>query len=46
MLIQRSLASTGDLTSAHSQDLAHNTFIMQYWLKEKKPKSEYLCLKF
>lgn len=26
--------------SAYSQDPAHNTFIMQYWLKEKKPKSE------
>lgn len=40
MLIQRSLASSGELMSAYSQDPAHNTFTMQYWLKEKKPKSE------
>ena len=40
MLIQRSLASSGDLMSGYSQDPSHNTFIMQYWLKEKKPKSE------
>ena len=40
MLIQRSLVSSGDLMSAHAADPAHNTFIMQYWLKEKKPKSK------
>ena len=46
MLIQRSLASSGDLMSAHAQDPAHNTFIMQYWLKEKKPKSKQLMNHF